>query len=120
MSYQETVKPTIEFIKELAKYSGKIVMRIRAEGPLNCKDPEKVKKIWKYYEEKVPYQILDELISYGDIFCYFSTKNEAQTEVGYWFPPITLIDDPEYTDIDRDYYISVDCVDEMELPVIGF
>lgn len=29
MNYKETVKPTVEFIKELAKYSGHVVMRIR-------------------------------------------------------------------------------------------
>ena len=120
MIFRENVKPTIEFIKDLAKYSGKVVMRIKAEGPLNCNDPEKIKKIWQYYEDKVPYEILDELISYGDIYCYFLTPNEAQTESENWFPNIYLINDPEYSDIDKDYYISVECVDSQGLPVIGF
>lgn len=120
MTYQQTIKPISEFTKELAKYSGKIVARIRAEGPLNCKDPEKVKKIWQYYEDKVPFEVLSDLMSYGDIFCYFSTPNEAQTEITHWFPNAILIEDEEYTDVDEDYYISVDCVDENELPVVGF
>jgi hypothetical protein len=119
MILQEDVKPTIEFIKDLARYSGKIVMRIRAEGPLKCQDQEKVKKIWQYYEDKVPYEILDELISYGDIYCYFRTKNDAQVSASNWFPSIALLQDPKYTDIDMDYYISMECVDPEGLPVIG-
>jgi hypothetical protein len=95
MILQEDVKPTIEFIKDLARYSG------------------------KYYEDKVPYEILDELISYGDIYCYFRTKNDAQVSASNWFPSISLIQDPEYTDIDMDYYISMECVDPEGLPVIG-
>jgi len=120
MIYQGDIKPTVEFIKDLAKYSGKIVMRIQAEGPLKCQDPEKVKKIWQFYEDKVPHEILDELISYGDIYCYFTTKNDAQINASNWFPPLTLINDPDYEDVDEDYYVSVDCVDEMGRCVIGY
>ena len=119
MILQENVKPTIEFIKDLAKYSGRIVMRIRAEGPLKCTDEDKVKKIWQFYEDKVPHEILDELISYGDMYCYFSTKNDAQVSACNWFPSIALLQDSEYNDADMDYYISMECVDPEGLPVIG-
>lgn len=116
----KNIKPVVEFIKDLAICSGQVVMRIRAVGPLNCKDPEKVKKIWEYYEDKVPYEILDELKSYGDIYCYFETPNEASSNAAYWFPTPQLINDSEYDDIDEDFYVSVECVDARGLPVIGY
>lgn len=90
-----------------AKLSGKVVAHIKAVGPLNCKDSQKVEAIWEFYYGKIPDEVYDTLKSFGEIFCFFETGNEAITNLEHWFPSLQLIDDNEYDEIDRDYYITV-------------
>lgn len=90
-----------------AKLSDKIVAHVKAIGPINCKDTEKVNKIWEYYDGKIPDEVYDTLKSFGEIFCFFETANEAIENLQHWFPSLDLIDSDEYDEIDRDYYITV-------------
>ncbi len=102
-----------------AKMSGKAVARIKAIGPMNCQDPEKVEKIWQFYDGKIPDAVFDTLRSFGEVFCFFDTPNEAITNLEHWFPTLQLIDDDEYDEVDRDYYITVESADPTGIWLYG-
>jgi len=104
---------------EFAKLTGKIVAHVKAVGPLNCSDLEKVEQVWNYYYGKIPNEVYDTLKSFGEIFCFFETANQANTELSSWFPTLQLIDEIEYDEIDRDYYISVETTDSQGLFYFG-
>jgi len=96
---------------KFAELSGKSVAHVIAIGPQNCKDVDKLQKIWEYYDGKIPDEVFDTLKSFGEIFCFFDTPNDLVTTVEHWFPTMELIDSDEYDDVDMDYYISIESYD---------
>jgi len=75
-----------DWVEQLAKNSGKVVMHLRAEGPLNCSDIEKVEEVWDFYYGKCDINVYDMLKQFGEIFCYFTTSEQAINALEDWFP----------------------------------
>lgn len=97
--------------RKFTQLTGKAVARIKAVGPMACQDKEKVKQIWQFYDGKVDDEVLDQLKSFGEVFCFFNTTNEMIAAIEHWFPSKRLIDDEEYTDVDEDYYVMIESFD---------
>ncbi len=105
--------------RKFAEFTGKCVAHIKAVGPLQCQDKDKVERIWNFYDGKIDDEVFDTLKSFGEIFCFFETSTELITTIEHWFPSMTLIDSDEYDEIDRDYYITVDSSDPQGNDLYG-
>jgi hypothetical protein len=116
---REDIVPVQDTARFIAKLSGKSVAHIKAFGPLNCKNSNKVEKIWEFYLDKIPSQIYDTLKSFGEIYCFFDTAENLVTEMENWFPSIDLINSDEYDDVDMDYYIMVESSDARGNDLLG-
>lgn len=85
------------WVEQLAKNSGKVVMHLRADGPLQCNDEEKVNEVWDFYFDKVDINVYNMLREFGEVFCYFMTNEQATNALEDWFPRKSqLLDDEQH------------------------
>jgi hypothetical protein len=75
-----------DWVEQLAKNSGKVVMHLRADGVLNCDDAEKIEEVWDFYYGKCDNEVYNMLKQFGEIFCYFMTNEQAINALEDWFP----------------------------------
>lgn len=94
---------------QLSKNSNKPVMYIRADGPNNCEDADKVKEVWDFYYDKCDNTILSGLIEAGEIYCYFLTVDHALQAFNDWFPQKNVLSEDE---MDFYFHVSVISVDD--------
>jgi hypothetical protein len=106
IEYQNIIPP-LDYAKELAIKSQKTVMYIKAEGPSNCSDQQKLQEIWDFYRNVCDLNVLSMIMEYGECIVYFEGLNYARECLEDWFPRKKLLDNIEY-DLDTDYYIYVD------------
>lgn len=103
VEYKDIVSP-IDIGLELAKNSGRYVMYLRADGPNNCSDSNKVAEVWDFYLTKMNSLVFDSLRQDGEIYVYFDGKDYPQECLEEWVVPKKLLEDGEYS-LDMDYYI---------------
>jgi len=75
-----------DWVEQLAKNSGKVVLHLRADGPLNCNDSEKIEEVWDFYFGKCDITVFNMLKEFGEVFCYFLTNDQAINALEDWFP----------------------------------
>lgn len=94
-----------ETLNLLSKHSGKPVLYIRADGPSNCDDSQKLSDIWDFYYGKCDDNIISGLKQRGELYCFFDEEYQALDAFNEWFPQKSdLLDD------EMDYYVYVEMV----------
>lgn len=91
-----------DILFQLSKLSNRPVMYMKAEGPLNCKNAEKIDEIWDFYHDKCDNNIIASLKQSGEIYCYFLTSDQAWNAFNEWFPQQS-----DLTEEEKDFYIYV-------------
>lgn len=99
-SYNTDYFYTSDVLFQLSLLSGKPVMHIRADGPLNCNDENKINEIWDFYYGKCDNAVLTGLREQGEMYCYFLTTNQAMNAFHEWFPQQHDLEETE-----KDFYI---------------
>jgi len=89
-----------DILYQLSKLSGKAVMYIRADGPNNCEDANKINDIWEFYYDKCDNVVVSGLIQDGELYCNFLTIEQAFQAFHDWFPQKEQLEDDE-----MDFYI---------------
>lgn len=75
-----------DIIDQLAETSNKFVMHLKAVGPSEIDDAEKIEDVWDFYFGKMDTKILNALRQYGELYCYFSTQEQAINAMEEWLP----------------------------------
>jgi hypothetical protein len=84
-----------DLIYQLSLLSQKAVMYIRADGPNSCEDDTKKEEIWQFYYDKCDNVVVDGLRDDGEMYCYFTTVNQAFDCFNEWFPQKSDLQDDE-------------------------
>lgn len=91
---------TDDVIHQLSLLSGKPVMYIRADGPNQCEDVDKLNDIWEFYYDKCDNTVISGLRDKGEMYCFFLTTEQAMEAFNDWFPQKAQLEDDE-----MDFYI---------------
>jgi hypothetical protein len=86
MKYNENIFIEDDIIQQLAIYSNKFVMHLKAVGAIECDDKEKEDKIWEFYYGKCDTDVLNVLMQFKEAYCYFETFDQATDAFSEWFP----------------------------------
>lgn len=86
MKYNENIFIEEDIIGQLAIYTNKFVMHLKAIGAIECDDKEKEDTIWEFYYGKCDLDVLNVLKQFKEAYCYFETSEQAINAYDEWFP----------------------------------
>lgn len=86
MEYGKDLFVDTDLLDEIAKFSGKTVMLVKAEGVKNCDDEKKIEEVWDFYFGKCDLNVLNLLKQFGEVYCYFDTVEQGLNAMEEWFP----------------------------------
>lgn len=102
MEYNIDYFSSSDVLFQISKLSEKPLMYIRADGPNQCQNPEILNQVWDFYDDKCDVNIIAGLKQFGEIYCYFLTKEQAWNAFNEWFPQKSDLSDEE-----KDFYFYV-------------
>lgn len=86
MEYGVNIFCEEDIIDQLAKNSNKVVMRIQSVGPNQLKNIDEIEEVWDFYYGKCDINVLNALRQFGELYCYFTTIEQAVNAMEEWFP----------------------------------
>lgn len=90
-----------DLIDQLSKSTGHVIMHIEALGPKSIEDQEKLDDVWDFYYGKCDTDVLNSLMHFKELYCYFTTVEQAVDAMEEWFPrKCQLLEDEQH------FYIS--------------
>jgi hypothetical protein len=89
MEYGKELFIEDDILSKLAEHSKKTVMHVKAVGAIECAkcgDKEKEDSIWDFYFDKCDLGVLNLLMQFKEVYCYFNTPEQAIHAYEEWFP----------------------------------
>jgi len=86
MEYGKDIFIESDILKQLAKYSGKVAVHLKAVGVLELDDSSKEDEVWEFYFGKIPQNLLSVLMQFKEAYCFLETSEAAQHAFEEWFP----------------------------------
>jgi len=98
-SYNTDYFYPIDLLFQLSKQSGRPVMHLKVDG-------KRSDDVWEFYYDKADNTVVSSLRDRGEVYCYFTTIEQATDAFHEWFPQQSFLEESE-----MDYYVYVELVD---------